>query len=242
MRIRSRLQIQAELPAAIFAFWRLRWAVQTQRLNTRIHGASESLKLHGADGLAREIWEPLAPPGFLDPANIHEEPQACAVFRPLGPLRVDQAVLPQAQSPFQRSQAARRGNAERRHNAVGLGRREPLPCLRVQCDSGIHTKTFLRRQKPATVMGQPALGEHLERQQQLLASHRVKRGLARLDRTFRCVRHLILLKVASRHFQLLPSPTLLSLSPIISFADESWLTFATAWTSGCGAVSYTHLT
>src|ERR1035441_176588 len=79
---------QAELPAAVFAFWRLRWAVQTSGVNARVHGASEGLELHGADGLAREIREPLAPPGFLDPANIHEEPQACAVLRPLGPLRV----------------------------------------------------------------------------------------------------------------------------------------------------------
>src|ERR1019366_2417210 len=83
---------QAELPGAIFAIRRFRWAVQTRRVNTRVHGASESLELHCADGLAREIGKSLAPPGFLHPANIHEEAQAFSVFRPLGSLRVDQAV------------------------------------------------------------------------------------------------------------------------------------------------------
>src|ERR1035441_6853323 len=130
--------------------------------------------LDGAYTFAGKIRKPLAPPGFLDPANIHEEPQASSILRPFHPLRVNHTVHAQSQRLFQRVETALLRDMKRGHDAACLSRSKTFPGACVQFDCGLYAEALLGCQVPASVMGQPVLGKHLERAQKGFAAHRIE--------------------------------------------------------------------
>ena len=148
--------------------------MQTCRADTRVYGSGKSLELHCTDAFARKIWKPLAPPRFLDSANIHEEAQAFSISRPFHPLRVDDAVHAQSQRLLQRVETALRRDVKRGHDAVRFSRSKSLPGARIQLDRGLHPQAFFRCQEPAAVVRQPVLGKHFERAQKVLAAHGIE--------------------------------------------------------------------
>src|ERR1035437_1646067 len=129
----------AEFPATVLPLRSIRGTMKAPRANTWIHRSRKCLELHCADGLARKIRKSLASASFLHAADIHEEPQTFAVLRPFGALRVDQAVLPQAQGLFQRRQAASGRDAEGRHDAVCFGCGKSLPGTGVEFDGRLYS-------------------------------------------------------------------------------------------------------
>src|SRR5664279_2472784 len=168
------LFLQAELPPAVLAFRRFRRTMQAGRADTGVDGSGKRFEFHRAYALTRKIRKPLAPPGFLDPANVHEEAQAFSVLRPFHPLRVDDTVHAQSQRLFQRVETAPLRDMKRGHDAACLSRSKSFPGACVQFDCGLHAEALLGCQEPAPVMGQPVLGEHFERAQKVFAAHRIE--------------------------------------------------------------------
>src|ERR1022692_3834708 len=148
--------------------------MQAHRADAGVDGPGKSLELDGAYALTGKIRKSLAPPGFLDPANVHEEAQAFSVLRPFYPLRIDDAVHAQSQRLFQRVETALLRDMKRGHDAACLSRSKSFPGACVQFDCGLHAEALLGCQEPASVVGQPVLGEHFERAQKVFAAHRIE--------------------------------------------------------------------
>ncbi len=107
------------------------------RQRTRMRGSTvraRAVELHRAHALAREVGQPFPPSRLLHATRLGHEAQDLAAFGPLDPVGVDEAVHPQAQDPFEGSEAAagRKPQEIQRSSSPRRARSAPTPPRRAR--------------------------------------------------------------------------------------------------------------